>query len=258
VPIPEEDFFDEDDTETARQSVRRYKDLKQESDRIVAEHKANMAPGDSNVRWVGIAQDFAVPGEEVDVLLQSPVDGVQRSTADYAQGLLSSLDAWSSTPEHHRANTPIRFATMLEEMTRREPFKFTAFESDSEDMVVLDRIPFYTLCAHHVVPFYGYAYVGYVPDGHIAGLSKFARAVQYCAKGFHVQEELTKEIADFLEAELDPAGIAVVMRAEHLCMAMRGAQVPGVMTTTSRMTGVFADHNRTAKAEFMSIIKESW
>jgi GTP cyclohydrolase I len=168
------------------------------------------------------------------------------------------------------ADTPDRFVRMMEEMTTREEFNFTTFESTSDDMVVLEGIPFYTLCAHHVVPFYGYAYIGYVPAGRIAGLSKFARAVRYCAKGFHVQEELTREITDFLTGYLyaDPyssiegshprGGLAVVLRAEHMCMAMRGVATPGVMTTTSRMTGVFANHNRTAKAEFMSIIKESW
>jgi GTP cyclohydrolase I len=200
------------------------------------------------------------PHETVDVALARTLLQRQMPTGAVEQPL----------PEHMK-DTPARFVNMLSEMTAREEFNFTTFKSDSDDMVVLDRIPFYTLCAHHVVPFYGFAYIGYVPSGRIAGLSKFARAVRYCARGFHVQEELTRELADFLEDKLYPegslridlegqptGGLAVVLRAEHMCMAMRGVATPGVMTTTSRMTGVFADHKRTAKAEFMSIIKESW
>src|SRR5690606_30966395 len=113
------------------------------------------------------------------------------------------------------------------------------------------------LCAHHLVPFHGTAYVGYVPGERIAGLSKFARAVKYQAKGFWVQEELTTAIAEMIEEELNPLGTAVVIKAEHLCMAMRGVQQPGVITTTSAMRGVFADHSRTAKAEFMQYLGDN-
>lgn len=159
----------------------------------------------------------------------------------------------------HMEDTPKRFATMLRELTTREDFMFTTFDNEDEvhDMVVLGPIPFYTLCAHHVVPFYGRAYVGYIPGASLAGLSKFARAVRWVAKGLHVQETLTHELADFLESRLEPQGVAVVVEAEHLCMAMRGVQQPGVITTTSAMRGVFADHNRTAKAEFMEIIRRN-
>jgi GTP cyclohydrolase I len=155
----------------------------------------------------------------------------------------------------HMQDTPKRFVNLLREMTTPEPFNFTTFESDADDMVVLDPIPFYTLCAHHLAPFFGKAYIGYIPDGKIAGLSKFARAVKSVAKGFHVQEELNRELADWLEEVLEPRGVAVVMRAEHLCMAMRGVQVAGVKTTTSTMKGVFSEHDRTAKAEFFQIIQ---
>ena len=143
---------------------------------------------------------------------------------------------------------------MLREMTTRDPeFKFTTFDEDHVDeMITMGPIPFYTLCAHHVVPFLGNCWIGYVPDGRIAGLSKFPRAVKYLAKGFWVQETLTTEIADFLEAKLNPKGVAVVMEAEHMCMAMRGIQQAGIVTRTSAMRGVFADHDRTAKAEFMA------
>jgi GTP cyclohydrolase I len=179
-----------------------------------------------------------------------------RLDAEYLATLLfSKLDAWARTPEDHRKETPQRFVRLLEEMTSRdEEFKFTTFASEVNEMVTMGPIPFYSLCAHHVVPFYGNAWIGYVPDGQIAGLSKFPRAVKYLAKGFHVQEELTNEIAKYLEEKLAPLGVAVVMKAEHLCMAMRGVEQPGVVTITSSMLGVFSMHDRTAKAEFLNFV----
>jgi GTP cyclohydrolase I len=180
------------------------------------------------------------------------------SAEDFALGFLSSLDAWAEVEETHREKTPARMVKMFREMTTREEFEFTTFEAHNQDMVVLGPIPFYSLCAHHTAPFFGNAFIGYVPDARIAGLSKFARAVKQRAKGFWVQEELTHDIAKFLEENLSPKGTAVVLRAEHLCMAMRGVQQPGVITTTSAMHGVFGDHDRTAKAEFMQLIAKEF
>ncbi len=176
------------------------------------------------------------------------------TSAELAQAFLESLPGWEGVDRDHRAETPGRMAKMFAQMTERDEFKFTSFPAKNQDMVVLGPIPFYTMCAHHTAPFFGTAHIGYVPEDRIAGLSKFVRTVQYCAKGFWVQEELTHEISGFIEEHLVPKGVAVVLRAEHLCMAMRGVQQPGVITTTSAMTGVFGDHNRTAKAEFMNII----
>lgn len=153
--------------------------------------------------------------------------------------------------ESHLAKTPARFVSMLREMLTPETFDFTTFESTSDEMVTLGPIPFYTLCAHHVVPFFGNVWVGYVPDKCIAGLSKIPRLVNELAKSLHVQEELTGLIADRLAEKLAPLGVGVVMKGEHLCMAMRGVKQPGVVTTTAAMRGVFADHSRTAKAEFL-------
>lgn len=171
--------------------------------------------------------------------------------------LFSRLEAWDRTPHDHRAETPQRFLKMLYDMTTPEEFKFTTFPATQQNMIILTPIPFYTFCAHHVVPFYGNVLIGYVPDEKLAGLSKFARAVKHIAKGFWVQEEMTAALADFLTEKLEPLGVAVVVQAEHMCMAMRGVQQPGVVTTTSEMTGVFADHSKTAKAEFMQFIGRS-
>lgn len=158
----------------------------------------------------------------------------------------------------HTADTPMRFAKMLWDLTHPEPFNFTTFLNDNkvDEMVVVKDIPFYSLCQHHIVPFFGKAHIGYIPGSRIAGLSKFARVVRTTARGLWVQELLGVAIADTLEGGLkDPIGLAVVLEAEHLCMAMRGVQVANSCTTTSVMRGAFADHSRQARSEFFSLIR---
>jgi GTP cyclohydrolase I len=172
-----------------------------------------------------------------------------------ARELLQSTTGLDVTSPHAE-RTPARFVAMLRELCTPEEFDFTSFPNDEgvDEMVIVDNIPFYTLCNHHLAPFFGVAHIGYIPNQTIVGLSKFPRAVQNLAKDLNVQENLTIKIADFLEHELDPIGVAVVLRAEHLCMSMRGVKVLGTKTTTSAMRGVFADHDRTAKAEFLAMI----
>jgi GTP cyclohydrolase I len=170
--------------------------------------------------------------------------------------MFEGLPGWQNVPEEHKEKTPARYVKALEEMTTPDLFEFTTFSNTGNDeMITLGPISFYTLCAHHVVPFFGQCWIGYVPEGRIAGLSKFARQVESIAKGFWVQEELTTSLAEILKENLQTENVAVVMKAEHLCMAMRGIRAAGVITTTSSMGGVFADHNRTAKAEFMQGVK---
>lgn len=179
----------------------------------------------------------------------------ERSIPERAQralaGAVNQNIDWNS---QHFADTPKRWAKMISDMTTQKEFDFTTFDSQADEMIVIRDIPFVSLCAHHVVPFMGVAHIGYVPAGKIAGLSKFARAVDYYAAKLTVQEELTKEVGNTIEHELHPAGVVVVMEAEHLCMTIRGVQKPGTRTVTSYVTGVFADHGRTAKAEFMSLL----
>lgn len=175
-----------------------------------------------------------------------------------AETLLGGIVPGWTKDNDHSAETPARFVKMLRQLCEPVPeWNFTTFPAETDNMVVLGPIPFYTLCAHHVVPFHGTAFVGYVPDRVVAGLSKFPRAVRAVAKGLHVQETLTTQIADFLEAKLEPKGLAVVLKAEHMCMAMRGVEVAGVITTTAEMRGVFSDHSRTAKAEFLEWIRDA-
>jgi GTP cyclohydrolase I len=155
----------------------------------------------------------------------------------------------------HGVDTPRRFVEMLMELTTPTPIKWTTFPNEGMDeMIIVRDIPFTSLCQHHVVPFIGHAHVGYIPDKLLPGLSKIARTVQHFAHSLQVQERLTKEVADFLEENLMPLGVAVVIEAEHMCMAIRGVQVHGAETYTAVMRGRFMDHERTAKAEFLSRI----
>ena len=119
-------------------------------------------------------------------------------------------------------------------------------------MVSLLDIPFYSLCAHHFLPFFGTAHVAYVPEERIVGLSKLARVVEYFARRPQVQEQLTEQVAGFLEDRLRPAGAMVVVRARHLCMEMRGVSKPGAATTTSAVRGVFADE--ALRREFYALL----
>lgn len=175
------------------------------------------------------------------------------SAVYHARQMLDLIGA-NVNGEHGR-DTPRRLVKMLHELTTPEEFNFTTFESTTDEMIIVKDIGFVSLCAHHTAPFMGKAHIAYVPDRRIAGLSKFARAVRYCAKAFTVQEELTQDIYIMLEDALSPQGLGVVLEAEHLCMAIRGVQAPGTKTITSKMGGVFADHTKLARGEFLELIK---
>jgi GTP cyclohydrolase I len=198
-----------------------------------------------------------------------PVNGGQLTYGvDYARVLLEVHAGLKDDP--HGEDTPSRFISMLEELTQCRPvtvgqsmlanelhlkdcIKWKTFDSVGDEMVIVEKIPFVSVCNHHVLPFMGYADIGYVPNGKLAGLSKFARVVRHFARQLQLQERLTTDIAEFLEHHLEPAGLAVVLRAEHMCMTIRGIQSPGTITTTSAMWGVFGEHDRTAKAEFLQM-----
>lgn len=162
-------------------------------------------------------------------------------------------------PDEHGKETPDRFLQMLQDLTKCKDcigrcIKWKTFLAEAQDMIVVRDIPFVSVCNHHIVPFIGKAHIAYVPDKFIAGLSKFARTVEHFASQPQVQERLTAEIGDYLENHLEPLGVGVVLEAEHLCMTIRGVQAQGTYTSTQTMRGVFADHNKTAKAEFMGMI----
>jgi GTP cyclohydrolase IA len=125
------------------------------------------------------------------------------------------------------------------------------YDVDYSEMVVVKDIPFYSLCEHHLLPFFGTASVAYIPRGRVIGLSKIPRIVETYARRLQVQERLTQQIADFLNERLNPQGVGVVVEANHLCAIMRGIRKPGTVMTTSAVLGLFRTRDRT-RAEFFS------
>jgi len=158
--------------------------------------------------------------------------------------------------DEHLNESPARVERFMREWHTlgSPPPKITTFPTESDDVVVIGDIRFYSMCAHHGLPFFGEASVGYLPGKKIAGLSKFARVVDHFARRFQVQERLTRQIAAYLTHELEPLGLGVVVRAEHLCMSMRGIERPGHRTTTSAMLGVFRDKPE-ARAELLELMR---
>ena len=178
---------------------------------------------------------------------------VDRHKAEQAiSQLFEALRVDLSTPDLR--DTPRRVAAMYEELLTPKPFNPTTFlNDDGYDELVLSRnIPFTSLCAHHALPFSGVAHVGYIPGKKILGLSKLARIVQYFSRSLQVQERLTKQVADWLQNELEPRGVGVVLEAEHLCMTIRGVQAAGSQTVTSTMYGLLRDRIAT-RQEFLSL-----
>ena len=172
-------------------------------------------------------------------------------TAEYLLNRIAGLDV--NDPQE--TDTPRRFIEALREMTTPETFEFTVFDSDCDEMVVVKNVKFATLCRHHVLPFMGVAHLAYVPDGKIVGLSKIPRLIDRECRRLNVQEELTVRIARIFETLVEPLGVAVIMEATHTCMSIRGARSNGSTTITSAMLGVFGNHSRTAKAEFLEAIR---
>ncbi len=156
-------------------------------------------------------------------------------------------------------NTPDRIARMYKELTvgyrvsPQEIINGAIFDIKYDEMVIVKDIEFYSLCEHHLLPFFGTCHVAYVPNGKIIGLSKIPRIVEVFSRKLQVQEKMTVEIADFLDKVLNPEGVAVVAEAYHLCMAMRGIKKAKAKMLTSAMHGVFKEDERT-RIEFLSFI----
>jgi GTP cyclohydrolase IA len=158
------------------------------------------------------------------------------------------------------AETPRRVADMYEEIFSglgRDPAEHfcVTFNERHQEMVLIRDIPLYSVCEHHLLPFLGKAHVAYIPgkSGRICGLSKLARVVDVFARRPQVQERMTTQVADAVVEHLDPAGVMVIIEAEHLCMSMRGVQKPGAITTTSAVRGIFERSSKT-RAEAMALV----
>lgn len=157
-------------------------------------------------------------------------------------------------------DTPNRVAEMYAELfmgINKEPREelSVAYEEGHREMVIVRDIPFYSMCEHHLLPFYGMAHVGYIPDvqGRVVGLSKLARVVEIVASRPQIQERMTGGIADAIMDGLAPSGVAVIVQAEHLCMTMRGVKKPGSNIITSAIRGAFLT-NAASRAEFLSLV----
>lgn len=152
--------------------------------------------------------------------------------------------------------TPKRYIKFMREFLEPKEFNFTCFDAEGTDeMIIQTNIPFYSLCEHHTAPFFGVANIAYIPNGKIVGLSKLARTVDLYANRFQNQERITTQIAERIQKELNPVGVAVTLKAQHLCMCMRGVKKHDTWTTTSKMIGVFkTDIN--ARNEFLSLISK--
>lgn len=154
------------------------------------------------------------------------------------------------TPE--RAAKAIQFLTQGYEINPAEILKSAMFKEDYKQMVIVKEIEVYSLCEHHLLPFFGKAHIAYIPNGHIVGLSKVPRIVDAFARRLQVQERLTNEIRDCIEDTLKPLGVAVVLECSHLCMQMRGVEKQNSTTTTSAFTGEFLKDS--TRKEFISLI----
>lgn len=154
--------------------------------------------------------------------------------------------------------TPLRVARMYEELAGgyKDDAKVhleKRFKADSNDIVVEKDIQFYSMCEHHMLPFYGTATIAYVPDGEVVGLSKIARTLEVYAKRLQLQERLTAQVADVFMEEIHPKGVMVLLEAEHMCMTMRGIKKPGTKTVTTVARGIFAE-DETLRNEFYRML----
>lgn len=182
----------------------------------------------------------------------------KRKIADGVIGILETVGAHADP--QGTADTPKRVANMYDELLSGysldagKILNNALFEVEYDEMVVVKDIDFYSLCEHHMLPFYGKAHVGYLPDRKVVGLSKIPRLVDMFSKRLQVQERMTQQIATTIDELVVPRGVGVVVEAHHLCAAMRGVRKPGTIMTTSSVRGQFRD-NASTRDEFMSHVR---
>ena len=185
-------------------------------------------------------------------------DNYNKNLASNIKSILSEIG--ENTERDGLLKTPERVAKSMEFLTNgydknpAEILKSAMFAEDYSQMVLVKDIELYSLCEHHMLPFFGKAHVAYIPNGNIVGLSKIPRIVDVFARRLQVQERLTDEIKDCLQDTLNPIGVAVVIEAQHLCMQMRGVEKQHSSTTTSAFSGIFMSDEKT-RVEFINLIK---
>ncbi|MCJ0741577.1 GTP cyclohydrolase I FolE [Pedobacter sp. CYS-01] len=194
--------------------------------------------------------------QKIDRYDQKKIDAVAFHYKDILTqlGENPSREGLEKTPE--RVAKALQYLTHGYDLKPEEILKSAMFEEDYSQMVVVKDIEVFSMCEHHMLPFFGKAHVAYIPNGHIVGLSKIPRVIDAFARRLQVQERLTNEIRDCIQQTLNPKGVAVVIECKHLCMAMRGVQKQNSVTTTSAFTGEFMTNDKT-RAEFLRLITAS-
>jgi GTP cyclohydrolase I len=200
--------------------------------------------------------------DKFDIDLVEPEnEAIDRGTVETAMRMV--LEGIGEDPEREGlVRTPERIARMYEELTsgyRTDPVKLindALFEVDYNEMVLVKDIDFYSLCEHHLLPFFGRAHVAYLPKGKVVGLSKIPRIVEMFARRLQVQERMTTQIANFINEVLEPHGVAVMIEGVHMCSAMRGVKKANASMVTSTLIGTFKENPET-RAEFMNYINRS-
>lgn len=184
----------------------------------------------------------------------TPPSTIDLAAAERAVGdLLTALG--EDLADGHLRGTPRRVAAAYAEMLTPRAFNPTSFPNDEDynELVLARDIPFHSLCQHHMLPFKGVAHVGYLPGSRILGLSKLARVVEHFSRSLQVQERLTQQVADWLDHQLGPKGVGVILDAEHLCMTLRGVEASGSRTVTSSLRGLLR-HDQRSRAEFFALV----
>jgi len=200
-----------------------------------------------------LTDEPARPGNRPQLQVVTPATAVDLDRAERAVGDL--LAALGQNPASEQLlDTPRRVAASYAELLTPLAFTPTTFPNDEgyDQLVLVRAIPFRSLCQHHLLPFTGVAHVGYLPAGRILGLSKLARVVELFARRLQLQERLTTQVADWLQAQLEPKGVGVVLEAEHQCMTLRGVQAAGARTVTSALHGLLRNDPR-SRQEFFAL-----
>lgn len=177
------------------------------------------------------------------------------SREELEKAVKTILSVYDDTSREGLLETPKRYLKFFDEFLTPPGFNFTTFDSEGMDeMIVQVNIPFYSLCEHHICPFVGVGSIAYIPNKKIVGLSKLARTLETYSRRLQNQERITQQVANRIQKELSPLGVAVVLKAQHFCMSMRGVKKHDTFTTTSKMIGVFKN-DVNCRQEFLSLIK---
>jgi GTP cyclohydrolase I len=213
---------------------------------------------DASIRRIVSEIENEIGDDDPELMLAAAIEPIRDGNGRVEDAVRDILTEIGEDPAREGlAGTPDRVHRMYLELTAGyhvDPERLinkAVFDVDYSEMVVVKDIPFYSLCEHHLLPFFGSAHVAYIPHDRVIGLSKIPRVVEMYARRLQVQERLTKQVAEFLMERLEPEGVGVVVEATHLCAAMRGVRKPGTVMTTSSVLGLFRRNDKT-RAEFFA------